>query len=120
MGLKATASRAETISEASATTPIVMNSERASAYRRVMKTLDDLGPAKLLAEEQDRIRHAADTLIFSANPGEDAAAQEAMGDIDRLCRGLIESGRWHEATALRLADDIADCGLARVPAARAA
>ena len=21
-----------------------------------------------------------------------------MGDIDRLCRGLIESGRWHEAT----------------------
>jgi hypothetical protein len=97
-----------------------MNSERATAYRRVMKTLSDLGPAKLLADEQDRIRAAADTLIFSSDPFHDAAAQEAMGDIDGLCRALIESGRWQEATALRLADDIADCGLAHVPTARAA
>ncbi len=97
-----------------------MNSERASAYQRVMKTLNDLGPAKLLADEQDLIRHAADTLIFSADPLHDAAAQGAMGDIDGLCRALIESGRWQETTALRLADDIADCGLAHVPEARAA
>jgi hypothetical protein len=85
-----------------------------------MKTLDDLGPSKLLDDEQDRIRHAADTLIFSADPYHDAAAQEAMGDIDRMCRALIESARWHEVTAMRLADDIAACALARVPAARAA
>lgn len=97
-----------------------MNSERASAYRRVMQTLSELGPAKLLSDEQDRIRHAADTLIFSADPLHDPGAQEAMGDIDHLCRLLIESGRWQEATALRLADDIADCGLAHVPVATAA
>jgi hypothetical protein len=97
-----------------------MNSERATAYRQVMKTLDDLGPSKLLPEEQDRIRHAADTLIFSGDPLSDAAAQDAMTDIDRLCRALIGSGRWTEATAVRLADDVAACALARVPAAQAA
>jgi hypothetical protein len=97
-----------------------MNSERATAYRQVMKTLDDLGPSKLLTEEQDRIRHAADTLIFSADPLCDGAAQDAMSDVDQLCRTLIESGRWQEVTALRLADDVAACALARVPAARAA
>jgi hypothetical protein len=97
-----------------------MNSERASAYRQVMKTLDDLGPSKLLTEEQDRIRHAADTLIFSADPLVDALAQDAMSDIDQLCRALIESGRWTEDTALRLADDVAACALARVPVAQAA
>ena len=97
-----------------------MNSERASAYQRVMKTLSDLGQAKLLADEQERIRHAADTLIFSADPLYDGAAQEAMRDIDHLCRALIDSGRWQEATALRLAEDIADCGLAHVATAQAA
>ena len=42
-----------------------MSPERSSAYRRVMKTLEDMGPSKLLDREQQRIRYAADNLIFS-------------------------------------------------------
>ncbi len=87
-----------------------MTSERARAYRRVMQTLDQLGPSKLLGEEQERIRHAADTLIFSADALQDAAAWEALIDIETLCRTLVDSGRWELATATRLADDVVDCG----------
>ena len=32
-----------------------MNSDRTQAYGRIVKTLEDLGPAKLLATEQIRI-----------------------------------------------------------------
>jgi hypothetical protein len=87
-----------------------MTSERARAYTRVMRTLDELGPAKLHIEEQDQIREAADTLIFSADTLEDAAALEALTEIDYLCRGLVASGRWELGAATRLADDLADCG----------
>ena len=45
-----------------------MTSERTLAYGLVVRTLDDLGPAKLQPAEQDRIREAADTLIFAAEP----------------------------------------------------
>jgi hypothetical protein len=40
------------------------NADRAQAYGRVVKTLDDLGPTKLLADEQETIRSAADALLF--------------------------------------------------------
>ena len=46
-----------------------MSPMQTQAYRRVMHTLAELGPAKLLAGEQERIRLAADNLIFSANSG---------------------------------------------------
>ena len=41
-----------------------MNSLRATAYRRVVKTLRDLGAAKLWPAEQACIREAADALLF--------------------------------------------------------
>jgi hypothetical protein len=75
-----------------------------------MKTLDELGPAKLLGPEQERIRHAADTLIFATNALDDVAAWEALIDIEGLCRGLVESGRWELATATHLAHQVAACG----------
>jgi hypothetical protein len=50
-----------------------MTSDRTQAYGRVVKTLEDLGPAKLQPHEQELIREAADTLIFAAGP-EDAEA----------------------------------------------
>ena len=40
-----------------------MTSERTQAYGRVVKTLEDLGPAKLQPAEQDRVRDAADQLV---------------------------------------------------------
>ncbi len=87
-----------------------MSPERTQAYRRVMHTLDELGPSKLLAEEQDRIRHAADNLIFASDVRQDGAAREALLDTDLLCESLIESGRWEQVTAQRLSADVRACG----------
>ena len=47
-------------------TVTTMTSDRTQAYGRVVKTLEDLGPAKLQPAEQERIRDAADNLIFAA------------------------------------------------------
>jgi hypothetical protein len=86
-----------------------MSPERTQAYRRVIHTLEELGPTKLLDEEQDCLREAADTLIFSHEPL-DLDALGALSDTERLCRALVDSGRWQEVTAMRLADDVASCG----------
>jgi hypothetical protein len=75
-----------------------------------MQTLNELGPSKLLDGEQDRIRAAADNLIFSFDLTEDVAAQDAVDDVERLCRALVESGRWELVTAARLSDDLIACG----------
>jgi hypothetical protein len=87
-----------------------MSPERANAYRRVIQTLNDLGPSKLLEDEQDRIRDAADNLIFSRDLLEDSEAREALDDVERLCSELVESGRWEQVTATRLANDVSQCG----------
>jgi hypothetical protein len=87
-----------------------MSPERSDAYRRVMKTLEDLGPSKLLDGEQQRIRHAADNLIFSRELSADIEAQDALADVEALCRALVDSGRWEEVSATRLADDVFQCG----------
>src|ERR1700758_2992805 len=104
----------------SATREPKMNSERTHAYRRVMHTLSQLGPSKLLDSEQDRIRAAADSLIFSPGLREDDAAREALDDIEQLCSALVESGRWQETTASRLAGDVFDCGPGRLAELKAA
>jgi hypothetical protein len=75
-----------------------------------MQTVNELGPSKLLCDEQDRIRHAADSLIFSQVLADDHAAQDALSDVDRLCRVLVDSGRWEQAAAMRLAHDVSGCG----------
>jgi hypothetical protein len=93
-----------------------MSPQRAHAYRRVIQTVKDLGPSKLLDGEQERIRSAADSLIFSSDLVEDAAAQEALEDVERLCRALVESGRWEQVTAGRLAADLLACGPEPQPA----
>ena len=87
-----------------------MSPERSNAYRRVMKTLEDLGPSKLLETEQQRIRYAADNLIFAGEVSNDLEAQEALADVEALCAALVESGRWEQATAGRLAEDVYECG----------
>jgi hypothetical protein len=84
-----------------------MNSERTQAYGRVVKTLEDLGPAKLQPAEQDRVREAADTLIFAADLEE---ARAAMADVDALAEHLVASDRWSEERAKQLADDLLACG----------
>lgn len=97
-----------------------MTPERADAYRRVIQTLEDLGPSKLLGEEQNRIRRAADDLIFSRDLMEDVAARQALEDVERLCRAFVDSGRWEEVSAMQLAEDVSQCGPMLLPELRAA
>jgi hypothetical protein len=87
-----------------------MSPERSNAYRRVIKTLEDVGPSKLLETEQQRIRYAADNLIFSGDLSTDVEAQEALDDVEALFSALVESGRWEQVTASRLAADVYECG----------
>jgi hypothetical protein len=84
-----------------------MNSERTQAYGRVVRTLQDVGPTKLHANEQERVRDAADTLIFAATYED---ARETLADVEVLAEELVESGRWSEERAAELAQDLMACG----------
>ena len=84
-----------------------MTSDRTQAYGRVVKTLEDLGPAKLQPTEQDRIREAADTLIFAADLDE---ARNTLADVEALVEHLVASGRWTAERAEQLAADLLACG----------
>ena len=84
-----------------------MNTERTQAYGRVVKTLDELGPTKLQPTEQERVRDAADTLIFAADLDD---ARAAMADVDSLAEHLVASDRWSEERARQLVDDLLACG----------
>ncbi len=85
-----------------------MTPDRSSAYGRVIKTLSDIGPSKLLDLERMRIRNAADTLLFAA--AGDQGALDAIADVEHLARHLIDTGRWLPERASALADDVAACG----------
>lgn len=98
-----------------------MTPERAHAYRRVLHTLKELGPSKLQDGEQELIRDAVDSLLFSQDLVTDTAARDALRDVTTLCNTLVESGRWEQITARRLSDDVTQCGpAAPVPALKAA
>jgi hypothetical protein len=84
-----------------------MNSERTQAYGRVLRTLEDVGPTKLHDAEQERIRDAADTLIFATTLDE---ARGALEDVDALAEHLVATDRWSEERAAELAQDILACG----------
>ena len=84
-----------------------MNTERTQAYGRVVKTLEDLGPTKLQPAELDRVREAADTLIFASGVEE---TRGAMEDVDALAEHLVASDRWSAERARELVDDILACG----------
>jgi hypothetical protein len=84
-----------------------MNSDRTHAYGRVVKTLDDLGPAKLQPAELERIREAADTLIFAVSPDE---VHAALADVRELTDRLVLVDRWTEERAEQLLSDLQDCG----------
>jgi hypothetical protein len=83
-----------------------MNSERTQAYGRVVKTLEDLGPAKLQPHEQELIREAADTLIFAGDVDE---AHAALADVDALAEHLAGTGRWTAERTQQLVSDLLAC-----------
>ena len=81
-----------------------MDTDRSQAYGRVVKTLDDLGPAKLSASEQQVIRTAADALLFDGNAYDELAA------VEDLAQQLVDAGRLSAERARLLVDDVAACG----------
>jgi hypothetical protein len=86
-----------------------MTSERATAYGRVVATIDDLAATKLQPSEIEQIRSAADTLLFSEtldSPG----ARAALDGVEELTTHLAASERWTVERANRLFDDVAECG----------
>ena len=91
-----------------------MTNERTQAYGRVVQTLAELGPTKLLPAEQARIRDAADTLIFASDLDE---AQDALRDMGVLTEHLLSSGRWLEERIDTLVANLLACGPSNVPAA---
>lgn len=72
-------------------------------------TLAELGPTKLLADEQRRVREAADTLLFCED-AQDEVAVAALADVRAVIDHLIATGRWSEERAGAFADDITACG----------
>ena len=84
-----------------------MTSDRTQAYGRVVKMLEDVGPAKLQPAEQDRIREAADNLIFAADLDE---ARNTLADVEALFEHLVSSGRWTTERADDLVSDLLACG----------
>ena len=97
-----------------------MTSERARAYARVMKTLHDLGPAKLRSPEQALTRLAADALLFCADIVNDRSARTAFSAFDDMCDRLVATGRWTPQRADEFADNVWACGPALEMTLRAA
>jgi hypothetical protein len=81
-----------------------MDNDRSRAYGRVVKTLADLGPAKLQAPEQQIIRTAADALLFDGNAYDELAA------VEDLAQQLVDADRLSAERARELVDDVAACG----------
>ncbi len=95
--------------------PRRMTSARAAAYRRVVQTLRDLGPAMLWPAEESRIREAADTLLFCHDVAADAGAREAFAVVTITLDDLVDAQRWTAERAHRLLDDIWGCGAFGAP-----
>jgi hypothetical protein len=86
-----------------------MTSERAQAYGRVMKQLEELGDAKLQPAEQSRIREAADTLLFCEEASR-PECNDALEDVEALVDMLLDADRLTDERARRLLDDVSACG----------
>jgi hypothetical protein len=89
-----------------------MTDYRARAYRRVLTTLGDMGPAKLWPDEQRIIREVADALVF-ANDLANEETRMALGAAVALTDHLIDTERWTASRAHQLLDDIWACGPGR-------
>ena len=84
--------------------------ERAQAYGRVVKRLDDLSAGKLRPAERQIVRDAADALFFCEDLASDLAAREARAALHTLSDHLVESDRLLPETAEALVSDVEGCG----------
>jgi hypothetical protein len=87
-----------------------VNGERAQAYGKAMKVLEDLSVSKLHPDEQAVVREAADALFFCEDLENDPSAEEALADFYALVDRLIEGDRLLPETAGRLTAALEACG----------
>ena len=87
-----------------------MTTNRARAYGRVMTLIDELGPAKLHADEQQAVRDAADALLFTADVASDTEARAALNQLDDIMDRLVVSERLIPETSDALLDAVEACG----------
>ena len=87
-----------------------MNSERAQAYGRVTKLVDDLSGSKLHSTEQQIVRDAADALFFCEDLNGDVEARRALDAFEQLVDSMVENDRFTPETAGRLQADVEGCG----------
>jgi len=87
-----------------------MNSERAQAYGRLMRTIREDGPVALSATESALVREAADALLFCDNLAADGEARDGLTRVGDLAGDLVGSGRWGPDRAEQLLRDIECCG----------
>ena len=87
-----------------------MTTNRARAYGRVMNLIDELGPAKLHADEQQAIRDAADALLFCVDVASDHEAKDALNHLDDVAQRLVDGERLLPETADRILDAVEACG----------
>jgi hypothetical protein len=88
----------------------VSTAERAQAYGRVVKQLDDFAGTKLHADEQAVIREAADTLLFIDDLRSDPAAERALLEVYELTDRLVDADRMSLQAAGQLVRDVEGCG----------
>jgi hypothetical protein len=93
-----------------------VTTDRAKAYRLVLRLLDALGPAGLRAAEQELIREAADALLFSTGDVPDAEARDALGRLREVLDGLVAERRFTCETADGILDAVEACGPAALTA----
>ena len=92
-----------------------MTTNRARAYGRVMTLIDELGPAKLHADEQQAIRDAADALLFALDVASDPEAKDALNRLDDVMDRLVAGERLIRETADTVLDAVEACGPATEP-----
>jgi hypothetical protein len=86
-----------------------MTSMRAVAYRRVMKALCGIGAPEVWPAEQERVREAADALLFCRDLDE-ADVRHAVAAAAVQTDDLVDAERWTPRRARQLLDDIWACG----------
>ena len=86
----------------------------------MIKTVRDIGPAKLRSSEQALTRLAAGSLLFCADIVDDRSARAAFSDFEAMREHLVATGRWTAQRAAQFAEDVWACGPAFDVALRAA
>ena len=87
-----------------------MTTNRARAYGRVMTLIQELGPAKLHADEQQAVREAADALLFTTDVASDPEARAALNHLDGVMERLVEADRLLPETSDAILDAVEGCG----------